>query len=63
MDAIFDEAIGVWAVRAAGLGMRFLPLGDEHLQRMEEIGFRRGVIEKARYPNLPADVPTMDFSG
>ena len=63
VDAIFDEAIAVWADRAAGLGMRFLPLGEEHLGRMEAIGFRRGVIEKARYPNLPADVPTVDFSG
>ena len=62
-DAIFDEAIAVWADRVTGLGMRFLPLGDEHLRRMESVGFRRGVVEKARFPNLPADVPTIDFSG
>jgi hypothetical protein len=31
VDAIFDEAVGVWVERAAALGMRLLPLGDPAL--------------------------------
>ena len=27
------------------------------------MGFRRGVIPKAEYPNLPEDVMSLDFSG
>ena len=62
-DAIFDEAIVVWANRAAELRMRFLPLGEPLLRKLEAMGFRRGTIEKSLYPNLPADVATLDFSG
>jgi TRAP-type uncharacterized transport system substrate-binding protein len=63
LDAIFDEAIVLWANRAADLGMRFLSLGEAHLRRLKAMGFRRGIIEKAQYPRLPADVVSLDFSG
>jgi TRAP-type uncharacterized transport system substrate-binding protein len=63
IDAIFDEAVGVWADRAAALGMRLLPLDDAALRHLEGLGFRRDVIAKADYPGLPADVPAIDFSG
>jgi TRAP-type uncharacterized transport system substrate-binding protein len=33
------------------------------LAKLENIGFRRALIPKARYPKLPHDVPTLDFSG
>ncbi len=62
-DAIFDEAIVVWADRAAEIGMRFLPLDEPLLGKLEAIGFRRGTIEKSLYPKLPSDVLTLDFSG
>ena len=62
-DAIFDEAIVVWADRAAEIGMRFLPLDEPLLGKLEALGFRRGTIEKSRYPKLPSDVVTLDFSG
>jgi TRAP-type uncharacterized transport system substrate-binding protein len=63
VDAIFDEAVGVWVQRAAELGMRLLPLDDAALRQLEEQGFRRDVISKAEYSALPADVPAIDFSG
>jgi len=63
VDAIFDEAVGVWVERAAELGMRLLPLDEAALQHLEGLGFRRDVIAKAAYPSLPADVPAIDFSG
>jgi hypothetical protein len=43
--------------------MRVLPLGEQLLERLEELGFRRAVISKARYAQLKEDVLTLDFSG
>ena len=63
IDAIFDEALNGWADRASGMGMRFLRVEDEPLKKLTAGGFRPGTIEKARYPHLPEDVPTIDFSG
>ncbi len=63
IDAVFDEAVNVWASRAAQTGMQFLALDDAHLNKLETMGFRRGVLEKALHPGLPEDVPTVDFSG
>ncbi len=62
-DAIFDEAVVLWAERAADLGMRFLEVDDEAVGKLRRVGLRRGVIERADYPRLPSDVPTVDFSG
>ena len=63
VEAIFDEGIHRWANLVDGLGMRFLPIGEEHIIKLEALGFKRGVIEKSLYPSLPSDVLTVDFSG
>lgn len=63
IDAVFDEGINRWVYKALDHGIRPLPLGGPLLARLEEIGFRRGVIPKADYPKLPADVVSLDFSG
>ena len=63
IDAIFDEAIIRYGNGASELGMRFLPVGEVTLQRLEAIGFRRGAIEKSLFSKLPEDVLTVDFSG
>jgi TRAP-type uncharacterized transport system substrate-binding protein len=63
LDAIFDEGASTWGNMALELGMTFLNLGEEMLQRLEEIGLRRGLIERANFPKLASDVPTLDFSG
>jgi len=44
-------------------GRSLLPLGPEHLTALEAQGFRRALIEKSRYPSLPADIPAVDYSG
>jgi TRAP-type uncharacterized transport system substrate-binding protein len=62
-DAIFDEAVSVWANVASETGMRFLSIGEERLTQLEALGFKRGAIERSLYPGLPADVTTVDFSG
>jgi NMT1-like family len=63
IDAIFEEGTILWADAVAEAGASLLPIDDEHLRALEEQGFRRGVIEKSRYPSLPADVHTVDYSG
>jgi TRAP-type uncharacterized transport system substrate-binding protein len=63
IDAIFEEGTILWADSVAGAGAALLPIDDEHLRMLEHQGFRRGVIEKSLYPSLPADVPTVDYSG
>jgi hypothetical protein len=63
VDMIVDEAVRSWINEAAGRGFRALPFDERLLCDLEAIGFRRAVIPKERYPNLPADVPTLDFSG
>jgi TRAP-type uncharacterized transport system substrate-binding protein len=62
-DAIFDEAVNRWLYPALDAGMRLLPIGQPLLGRLETIGFRRGTVSRADYPRLPADVPSLDFSG
>ena len=63
VDMIIDEAVRGWINTAAGSGMRALPLDETTLGKLESIGLRRAVIPKARYSNLPEDVPALDFSG
>ena len=63
VDMVIDEAVRGWLNSAVGNGMRALPLDETALARLESIGLRRAVISKTRYPNLAADVPTLDFSG
>jgi len=63
IDAIFDEGVVIWADLLAAAGATFLPLDPGHLEVLEAQGFRRACIEKSRYPSLPADIPTVDYSG
>jgi len=63
IDAIFDEAINRWIYKALDHGIRPLSLDGPLLAKLEEMGFRRGVIPKADYPKLSADVVSLDFSG
>ena len=62
-DAIFDEAVEEWAAVALARGMKFLPLGEETLVKLERIGYRRGAIAARDVAGLQADVATVDFSG
>jgi len=43
--------------------MRFLTFEDETLFRLEAQGYRRGQLTRARFPELDADIDTLDFSG
>jgi TRAP-type uncharacterized transport system substrate-binding protein len=61
LDAIFDEGVIMWADLVAGAGARFLPVSQ--LEVLQAQGFRRGLLEKTRYPSLPSDIETVDYSG
>ncbi len=63
VDALWDEALGMFGDRALELGMRFLPVDEPNLRELEARGLRRVVIPKYDYPALDADVWTVDFSG
>jgi TRAP-type uncharacterized transport system substrate-binding protein len=63
IDAIFDEAANTWVQEAGEAGLTILPLREATVAKLEAMGYRRGVIRKAEYPVLPADVLTIDFSG
>jgi TRAP-type uncharacterized transport system substrate-binding protein len=63
IDAIFDEGVIMWADLVAGADAEFLPLSEAHLDALEAQGFRRGLLEQSRYPSLPGDILTVDYSG
>ena len=63
VDAIFDEVARGWRRPALELGMRFLPIDEGPLERLESIGFRRSLILADGHPEMTDDVPTIDYSG
>src|SRR5207248_8219623 len=63
IEAIFDEALPLFAPKALSLGMRFLPIEEEALQKLEAMGVPRLSITREEFPDLPEDVPTINFSG
>jgi TRAP-type uncharacterized transport system substrate-binding protein len=63
IDAVWDEALPLWAPRAIQMGMRFLPIGEPELQALEADGLRRAAITDEEYPGLGETVWTLDFSG
>ena len=63
IDAIFDEAVNAWGDMALDLNMRFLPLEEPILKKLEAIGYRRAPITKAAASKIPNDVMSLDFSG
>jgi TRAP-type uncharacterized transport system substrate-binding protein len=63
IHAIFDEGASTWGNMALELGMTFLSLDENLLQRLETAGLRRGLIKRKNFPKLADDVATLDFSG
>jgi TRAP-type uncharacterized transport system substrate-binding protein len=63
INAVFDEGIKSWGQSALDAGFRYLPVHGSMLKKLTAIGYRASVLPKSRFPTLPADVPTVDFSG
>ena len=63
INAVFDEGIKSWGQSAIDAGFRYLPVEGNILKKLTAIGYRASVLPKSRFPALPSDVPTVDFSG
>ena len=44
-------------------GFRDLPIKGSMLLKLKSLGYRPGVVPHGQFKGLPADVPTIDFSG
>jgi hypothetical protein len=62
-NALIDEAAELWVNQAIDAGLTILPLAETTVRRLEARGYRRAVLKKSRYPKLPQDCLTIDFSG
>jgi TRAP-type uncharacterized transport system substrate-binding protein len=63
LDAIFDEALVIWFDAALQCDLVPLEIEPEMFQRIEALGWRRGIVPKSRYPRLAADIAAIDYSG
>ena len=63
ITGLFDEGVHGWANEVTPAGMTVLKLGEDTAGRLEELGYRRDFLLKSRYPTLPEDILTLDFSG
>ena len=63
INAVFDEGILSWGQAAVEHGFRFLPVEGDILARMVAKGYRQVIMSKARFPGIPEEVATLDFSG
>jgi TRAP-type uncharacterized transport system substrate-binding protein len=63
LDAVWDEALPLFAPQAIAMGVRFLAVDEPQLQALEADGLRRAAITDEEYPGLGEDVWSIDFSG
>jgi TRAP-type uncharacterized transport system substrate-binding protein len=63
IDAVFDEGIRTWLPVALDNGLAVLEPEAEAFAKLEALGWRRVVLPKSLYPQMPADQACIDFSG
>jgi TRAP-type uncharacterized transport system substrate-binding protein len=63
IDAVFDEGIKPWLNQALAAGLVPIGFDASEYEQLGKLGWRRVTIPKARFPGLPHDVDTIDFSG
>lgn len=63
LDAIFDEAMPMYAGAALDAGMRFLRFDASDLDAIEALGLRRVKLTQEDYASLNEDTWAIDFSG
>jgi TRAP-type uncharacterized transport system substrate-binding protein len=63
LDAVWDEALPLFANEAIAMGMRFLAVDEVQLRALEADGLMRQAITDAEYPGLGETVWSVDFSG
>ena len=63
IDAVFDEGIKVWLDEALVAGLSPIELEPAEFDAMAQLGWRKVLLPKARFPGLARDIETLDFSG
>ena len=63
VDIVFDEGIVTWLNPALEAGYNPLEIEAGVLSQLEAMGWRRAVLPKERFPLLPADSVSIDYSG
>ena len=63
VHAVFDEGIKTWGALALESGMKFLPVRDDVLGKMQRLGFGGAALNKFAFANLDEEITTVDFSG
>lgn len=63
ITGMFDEGVHGWANEVTPAGMTVLKMTEETAAKLEAMGYRRDLLSKERYPTLPEDILTLDFSG
>ncbi len=63
VDVVFDEGIMGWLNVALENGMKPLDLEPDIMQKMVDIGWRKVVLPKSRFPLLDRDYDVIDYSG
>jgi TRAP-type uncharacterized transport system substrate-binding protein len=63
LDAVWDEALPLFAPQAIAMDMRFLAIDEPQLRALEADGLMRAAITNDEYPGLGEIVWTVDFSG
>ena len=62
-EAVFDEGVKSWGVRALDAGMRFLPVNPAAIRHMSRIGFPSARLTRRHYSKMERDIDCIDFSG
>ena len=55
--------MGGWLDRALDNGYEIIPVEEEIVKKLEQMGYTRTVLPKKRYRQLKEDALTIDFSG
>ena len=66
ITAVFDEGVstvGGWLDRALDNGYEIIPIEEEIVKKLEQMGYTRTVLPKKRFRQLKEDALTIDFSG
>ncbi len=63
IDAIIDEGLVLWFDDALAAGMEPVTLEEAAFKKLQDLGWRRVMIPKGRYPHLKADHECIDYSG
>ena len=61
VDAVFDEGIKNWGSRALDSDMKFLPIEESVLKKLERIGMPRGLLTPESFPQLERSNPRFQW--